>query len=182
MLRHPGGNPDKAALELPHYALLPHEVFSTLAASAPELFRHLMGTPESLARFWSDAASAAEEHESRSGQWLARARAATAHVPLEKVFKKGIHGDDAGAHGHDKVLVVTWGSVAVDLPTMDSRLCFSMLRDADAVSGVTREKLYKVLTWSFKALATGLFPAEDEEGRGFGPGHHPTGPGWLRNP
>jgi len=90
-----------------------------------------------------------------------------------QVVPLGIHGDDAGGHGPEKVLVITWGSVAVDRPTMDSRICFAMLRDSEAVSGVTREKLYQILTWSFNALAMGCFPAADENGTDFGPAHHP---------
>jgi len=33
----------------------------------------------------------------------------------------GIHGDDAGAQGDEIVLVVTWGSTAVSLPTLVRR-------------------------------------------------------------
>ena len=91
-----------------------------------------------------------------------------------KVVPLGLHGDDAGGHGTDTVLVVTWGSLAVQGGTRITRICFTMLRDADAVPGVTREKLYEVLVWSFNSLAAGVFPKADENGRGFGPEHHPN--------
>ena len=94
-------------------------------------------------------------------------------VSVAEVVPLGMHGDDAGGHGHDKVLVLTWGSVAVEGSTLDTRICFTMIRDGEAVPGVTREKFYQVLVWSFTALAAGISPSEDENGRGFGPGHHP---------
>ena len=62
-------------------------------------------------------------------------------VAVAEVVPLGMHGDDAGGHGHDKVLVLTWGSVAVEGSTLDTRICFTMIRDGEAVPGVTREKI-----------------------------------------
>ena len=176
VMKHPGANPDVDPVEQEHCALLPHEVFAALAARSPELFEHLMtGPPGHLDAWWAAAALAAERSPEQSGSWLDSARAATGNAAsAAEVVPLGMHGDDAGGHGHDKVLVVTWGSVAVDGPTLDTRICFTMLRDAEAVSGITREKLYDVLVWSFAALAAGVFPAADENGRAFGPAHHPA--------
>jgi len=173
-MKHPLGNQDKAPKEAVHFCMLPHEVFFTMGNTSPELFEYLFtGGASNLQSWWGKAALAAKEFPTRSGPWLRAARLATDNADPACVVPLGMHGDDAGGHGHEKVLVVTWGSVAVDLSTLDSRICFTMLRDSEAVAGVTREKFYKVLTWSFAALAAGVFPACDEEGKGFGPEHHP---------
>ena len=93
----------------------------------------------------------------------------TIRVAVAEVVPLGMHGDDAGGHGHDKVLVLTWGSVAVEGSTLDTRICFTMIRDGEAVPGITREKFYKVLVWSFTALAAGVFPKRRRERQGLRP-------------
>lgn len=91
------------------------------------------------------------------------------------------------------MLALTWGGVAVSgRPTLDTRLLFLCLRDAEIVPGVTLRKVYRVLAWSFQArvklynyarirrhwiyfaagnliyiqaLASGRWPSADDEGR-----------------
>ncbi len=53
----------------------------------------------------------------------------------------------------ENVTILTWGCVAVDLPTLDSRICFSMLKKNECVPGVTLEVVLEVLVWSLRALA-----------------------------
>lgn len=58
---------------------------------------------------------------------------------------------------------------------MDSRLLFSCLKDSEIVKEDCRSlhKLFRVLKWSFEALASGVYPSIDEEGAPFTPQHHP---------
>jgi hypothetical protein len=112
--------------------LLPHEVFAQLHSKAPELFAELMagrqeaGAP--LAEFW-------ERTRAQGDDWLRRnpfLRAPEHRVPI------GIHGDDAEYTQGEKVLVLSWGSIAPGsmasekVPTLDSRILFSMLRLSEA--------------------------------------------------
>ena len=81
----------------------------------------------------------------------------------------GFHGDDAGVHGQNQVLVLTWGSIAAHLPTLDSRLIFTMVRAGDMIPG-SLHALLEVLVWSLQALAEGVFPRCDHKGREFSDG------------
>ena len=38
----------------------------------------------------------------------------------------GMHGDDAGVQGQGQVTTLTWGSLVAKLPTLDSRIIFTM--------------------------------------------------------
>ena len=76
----------------------------------------------------------------------------------------GFHGDDAGVHGQEQVLVITWVSVVAKLPTLDSRIVFTMLKVASIWEDDTLETVYEVLRWSFQALSDGKFPECDHLG------------------
>ena len=154
---------------MPHAAILPHELFASMHAYARPVFESIItGGAENLRRWW-----AAEAENSSNSKWL-RDHPAIPGAPAELRVPIGMHGDDAGVQGNEKVTVVTWGSVAVEGPTLDTRLIFCMLKDSEAVKPESLHKVFKVLAWSLTALAAGTFPAADEEGRAFGPRHHPT--------
>ena len=73
-------------------------------------------------------------------------------------------------------MVLTWGGVGTrGLSTLDSRLLFSCLKDSEIVKEDCRSlhKLFRVLKWSFEALASGVYPSIDEEGAPFAPQRHP---------
>ncbi|MCP4245062.1 MAG: hypothetical protein GY772_31365 [bacterium] len=149
-----------------HCALLPHEVFGRLHAEAKDLFHTVMtGGPSHLEAWWSAAATG-------RGRWHMAHPVIKAAPPLLRV-PLGIHGDDAGAHGDEKILVVTWGSVATALPTLDTRVLFAMAKDSEMAKPASLQTLWRVLAWSFCCLADGVYPAADHDGRPFGPGHHP---------
>ena len=161
----------------PHYAHLPHETFAALAAF-PDLWDFVLGSPDDFSSFWAGSASA----DSAVGQeWLAGIKAVwTAQHPdsawadaVHRVCPLGMHGDEAGGHGHSKILVMTWGSVAVDRSTLDSRILFTMLKDSESAGRPTTDGTHNVLVWSLQALAAGVYPSKDEHGRAFGPEHHP---------
>ena len=172
--KHVGGDDSSGPQELQHQCMLPHEVFGCLCLASPALVKHLLGTPEEVQNFWAGEEASIREHP-RTASWFQKARQwlGASAQDRAKVFPLGIHGDDAGAHGEDNVTVLTWGSVAVDRPTWDTRLCFAMIRKSELVAGQTFERLLGILAWSFRALARGLFPAEDDQGRAFGPDFHP---------
>ncbi len=157
-----------------HVCLLPHEVFASMAAASPFLLEHLMGTPDQLLAFWKGERLAAEANPATSGEWLQKAKVFLgASAQWGRVSPIGIHGDDAGVQGEQSVTILTWGCVAVDLPTLDSRICFSMLKKNECVPGLSLDMLLEVLVWSLGALAQGTYPSHDHTGKAFGPNHHP---------
>ncbi len=103
------------------------------------------------------------------GRGVAAGTAPRLFVPL------GLHGDDAGVAAGEKVLILTWG--ALTLPkaaTLDTRIVFTMLKASEAGHGASVQSVaYKVLVWSFKALARGVYPECDHDGAPFGQDHHP---------
>ena len=48
-----------------------------------------------------------------------------------------------------------------------------MLKDNDSAGRPTTDGIHNVLVWSLQALAAGVYPSTDENGRAFGPQHHP---------
>ena len=151
-----------------HAAILPHELFASMYAHAPAVFEAILtGGSQNLKEWW--AAEAALK-----SKWFQHHPAIPADRPMDVCIPVGMHGDDAGVQGQEKVTVLTWGSVAVAGPTLDTRLVFCMLKGSETVSHLSLDKVLKVMTWSFKALAEGQFPAEDEEGNAFNELHHPA--------
>ncbi len=161
------------------YCLLPHEVFGSLSAHAPMVFQELFGAPEDREHYWQQMARTAEqvatgpralEHklwlEGHPSQWAKPCN----RIPL------GMHGDGGQMHGGEKVMVVSWGGLCRKGSTLDTRLLFTVLKDSeqDHEGHATLYKAFQVLAWSFKALVTGVYPAHDEQGQVFGPGHDPA--------
>ena len=152
--------------ESDHSAILPHEVFHSLYTFAPEIFRKIMGTPEDLLEFWDTASEVGDD-------WYRRHPVVGRVEPMLRV-PFGFHGDDAGVHGQEQILVITWGSVALKQCTFDSRIVFTMLKVANILEpATTMHTVYRVLQWSFKALSDGKFPDADHNGKLFSKAHHP---------
>lgn len=161
-----------------HWAILPHELFGSIARVGPELFSELMCLGD-LARYWEGAAAnghglqspaapaapsaAAPSAATAAGDRPAADAAPAACVPL------GIHGDDAGVRsgGKEKILVLTWGAVAGKQNTLDSRLLFTSVKLSEAPC--VRE-VYRVLVWSMQVLFRGVYPDADHTGRPWPPG------------
>ena len=87
-----------------HSALLPHEVMHTLYKHAPDVFAHLLGDTDTPKAFWQAAATADDE-------WYREHPVLTSGAPPEVCIPIGLHGDDAGVHGDEQVLVITWNSL-----------------------------------------------------------------------
>ena len=82
----------------------------------------------------------------------------------------------AKERGEESMLVLTWGSTAVQLPTLDSRIIFSIFKLSERVKDPgepTMQMLYKVFTWSLQALSSGYHPWEDHLDRPFSPTYCP---------
>lgn len=148
-----------------HCAFLPHELMSSLS-NFPELFEMLLTGPAgTLESFWQNVAETA---------WYQQHPVPTLHDSPARCIPIGLHGDDAGVFANEKVLVLTWGSVARELLTLDSRLLFTAVTYAHCVPGKTVETLYAVLAWSVNCMIAGVFPTHDHEGVPFSTTHHPA--------
>ena len=146
-----------------HACLLPHEWFGTLYAF-PELFEELMtGGEANLRHFWD---------RSRETDWY-RSHPVIGTAKPEWQVPIGHHGDDVGVFSGEKVLVMTWGSVATALNVLDTRLIFTGIYVKQLIDDVTLDEIHKVFAWSMRCLALGIYPANDHNGRPFSLGHHP---------
>jgi hypothetical protein len=85
-------------------------------------------------------------------------------LPANQRIPIGMHGDDAGVSGQNQVFTLTWGSISSRLPTLDSRIIFTMVRTGDMVAGSTMDQLLSVFVWSLRALSEGRFPEADHLG------------------
>ena len=147
-----------------HSAFLPHELMASLSL-VPELFEELLiGPPDTLASFWQKTAET---------RWYQQHPLPELHRDPALCVPIGLHGDDAGVFGAQKMLVLTWGSVARELLTLDGRLLFSVVTYAHVVPGKTIETLYKILVWSLNSMAEGCWPSVDHLGQHFSATHHP---------
>ena len=146
-----------------HAALLLHEWFGALY-KFPELVRDLMtGGDENLRVFWD---------HSKGTDWYER-HPVVGTAPPEKLVPIGLHGDDVGVYSVDRVRVITWGSVVTSLNVLDTRLVFTGIFDKHLLPDVTMEEIFRVLTWSLKALALGVYPDRDHRGTMFSMRYHP---------
>ena len=70
----------------------------------------------------------------------------------------------------DKVTILTWGSATCPGGTYDSRVTFTMVKGSHTEHGANiLDESYRVLVWSFKALAAGRYPVVDHAGQPFKP-------------
>jgi len=98
-----------------HHCILPHGLLHGIYEHSQELFHELFtGGLENLRRWWEEASSG-------DTSWMDRHPVIDLEPDPCKRIPIGIHGDDAGAQGDEVVLVATWGSTAVSLPTLVRR-------------------------------------------------------------
>ena len=71
--------------------------------------------------------------------------------------------------GGGKVLVINWGALSCPTAsTMDNRLIFTMMDVKHTQRGASvLPETYRVLNWSFRALAEGRYPQRDHRGNAF---------------
>ena len=83
--------------ELSHFAVLPHELFSSVYHQAAELFELLFTGPEGNLDAWWTAAAV------EGGDWLRLHPVVALQPDSSKRVPFGIHGDDAGIQGHSGI-------------------------------------------------------------------------------
>lgn len=151
--------------EASHACLLPHELFGSLYRNGRELWQHMfLGGHGDLAEFWE---------KSRASDWYQKHPVwEVAHDPMHAI-PYGIYGDDAGVFQTEKILILLWGGVVEDHPTLISRLLFTAVPYSRVIPDVTLPEIYKVWKWSLTWLGIGEYPPWDHNGRHFGPGFHP---------
>eukprot|EP00959_Pyramimonas_sp_CCMP1952_P160344 3353862-Pyramimonas_sp.AAC.1 len=151
--------------EAVHACLLPHELFGSLYTHGRELWQRMFtGGPGELAEFWA---------KSQTSDWFRKHPVReVGHDPLHAI-PYGIYGDDAGVYQNEKILVLLWGGVVENHPTLISRLLFTAVAYSRAVPHITLPAIYKVWKWSVTWLAIGEYPDVDHDGRRFGPGYYP---------
>ncbi len=128
-----------------HGVVLPHEVFGNLWREAPEIFQQTFkGRDGLLEYYWSNSSGTAwyQEHPV-----VAAVPDHNLRVPI------ALHGDDAGLHRREKMLVLSWFSACVRLPTIDNRIVFSSVPLANIIPDITLPEIYEVLAWSLEALS-----------------------------
>ena len=130
----------------PAFALLPHEVFSTLHAEWPAAF-HLIFNTEKVPQFW--------ERERRHRTPPPRA----AHtIPLRA------WGDDASHCKTNAFMAMSWCScLAFNLPATISRLLFGCL-DLKQCDLPSFEQFYSVFVWIMEQIFRGTHPSHNHDG------------------
>ncbi len=157
------------------HVILPHEVFHSIFEASQELFHHLfVGGPGNLESWW-------RQTEATDPGWVQR-HPVCIQTPASLRVPLGMHGDDAGLFEHEKVLVLSWNSVAVGHTTIDNRILFGTLAYSKVLGGVTLNEFYTVFVWSLNALSTGLFPEADHNGRRFDADYYPEKAKLAGNP
>lgn len=148
--------------------ILPHELFSSLFQNARPVFNHLVtGGDQNLQEWWA-AAAVVGDSWFQENPVIQQASDPRLLVPI------GLHGDEAGMHGDEPVLVVTWNPLSSTQGTIDNRFLFGCLRSAEVIKPETMQTFWSVLVWSVKALSSGVFPSHDHRGMAFGPGNDPA--------
>ncbi len=144
--------------EMMHSCILPHELFGTLY-KFKDLFAHMfIGADGVLEAFWEHA---------KSSDWYKRHPVFEVSQDPTHCVPIGIYGDDAGVFNNEKVLVLLWGGVVEDHPTLLSRLLFSAVQYSRVIPHKTLPAVYKVWVWGLTCLASGEYPVCDHEGRLF---------------
>lgn len=159
------------AMEITHACFLPHEVFANAYKVGEDFFHMILsGGKANLDSYWADAK--ASRCDKASG-WYEN-NPTVLSCPIDNLrVPIGHHGDATGAHGEEKVMVLTWwGAAVARRPTLDCRILFTAMQTSRMIPG-TLDELLKVFAWSVQALSMGTFPASDHNDIKFGPGHHP---------
>ena len=162
------------------HCILPHMLFARLASGAPLVFDQLFGSAEQRAAFWSELErTGREEPEGARGrvhrEWLRRHPVLSSVDPLKRV-PVGIHGDGGEMTSGEKVMVLSWGGICNPGATLDTRLLFACLKESEMVheGHATLFAAFAVLAWSMTALADGVHPRVDHNGRPFASDHWPA--------
>ena len=158
----PAGSPEMVWVDIPtkngmtpHPFFLPHMWFSSLAEHDPDLFKKAVtGPPGQCQDFWDNMSDTPfmEHHPHLEHDRLAHT------IPL------GFYGDAGAYSDNNSLYVFTWNSLMGSGQTMAKRFLCTCIKKSDMVAG-TEEAMFEVLSWSFNALLSGIWPATDWAGR-----------------
>jgi hypothetical protein len=160
--RVPAQDREGVAIEADAQLLLPHDLFSFIANSRPELFSSFTFDGE-LEAFWNRALETGDPQLhghpvlDRPG-WRSRA------VPLL------VYGDGANYTTRESVEIAAWGALSCRRNTWQSRyLMTGWVKSACSPHPRhTWEELWRILCWSFNSIFLGVHPSVDHRGDAWG--------------
>ena len=135
----------------PHSVFMPHRFLQELYKHRPDVLRaRLTGGRGATEMYWSGLQHAdfVAHHP-----FLPRA-----HWP--NIIPIGFHGDGGPFSKQDSLFSLSWNSLSISAPTMQSRFLFSVVRKSDMVAD-TMEHLLKVFAWSCNVMLSGQTPHTD---------------------
>ena len=148
--------------------LLPHKLFACLYHHMPSAFQAsvLGGDPANVAKFWV----AMKDNPIFTSRPELRGR-----EDLAKLIPIGVHGDGVNYSqvrraGGKSLDVLSWMSLLARGPTkLTSFLMFMVVKNLikDHGVGQTWTKVWRILAWSFEALAKGTWPSKNYDNSDF---------------
>ena len=135
---------------------MPHLHFSTLAVAYPEAFEKIFQVSQ-LSDFWEEALA---RHDDRLVDHPATLDKGWEHCTIP-LF---LHGDGVEYESRDSLMVWSFGGFLSQENSLDSHLLLAA-HPKTCTTKETWPQIWKVLAWSFKALAKGQRPKEDWEGQ-----------------
>ena len=148
--------------------LLPHKLFALMYEHLPDAFEAcvLGGSPDNIPNFWKSM---------KDNPKLLCRPDLQARPDLHHVVPISLHGDgvsymQVARAGGKSLEVLSWSSLLCRGPTkVTNFLLFLIVKSVVKDYGVSQtwHKAWRVLSWSLQALATGLWPERDWEGKVF---------------
>ena len=138
----------------PHPMLMPHVFLQELYKHRPDvLLSRITGGSGATEMFWNGL-----QHSEfvANHQFLPRSHWAQI-VPI------GFHGDGGPFSKQDSLFSLSWNSLSISAPTMQSRFLFTTIRKSDMVAD-TMEQVLKVFAWSCNVMLSGQTPHTDWSG------------------
>ncbi len=177
--------------------LLPHEVFGRLGTEAPQVFEQIFGGPQQLEAFWQSMLNTCpEQHDDAADpvaamrrqwhrDWVRGHPAGPGASPdaMRVCVPIGMHGDAGDMHTQEKIMILTWGGLAVRGTTLDTRLLAGAIRDSTMLKPThgrhelqpTLFQVLRVLVWSLQCMAEGKYPVQDHAGNALDAGRAAMG-------
>ena len=139
-----------------HPFLLPHELFSAIKKSRPELFRtSILPVGTDLSAFWSSL--------------RARRHPFVIHHPdlgdTSVLVPLGVHGDAGPYNTHSGVMAICWNRILGSGPTVSKRFVITCLDKKHYTVPAVMAKVWSIVAWSLNALQAGVEPQTDIDGR-----------------
>jgi hypothetical protein len=138
----------------PHPVLMPHKFLQELYKHRPDvLFSRITGGRGAAENFWTGL-----QHSEfvANHPLLPRAQ-------WSRIVPIGFHGDGGPCSKQDSLFSLSWNSLSISAPTMQSRFLFTTVRKNDMVADAM-DHLLKVFAWSMNVMLSGQTPHTDWSG------------------